>query len=102
MKLSGATSTLGSLSNSTTEIISEEPDILIVDNKVEAEVLFTSWLLHSGASYHVTPHRSQFWQYTAYNFDSFHVGNSQQCAIISIGTVELNLLGGSTLVLHDF
>ena len=33
----------------------------------------------------------------------FHtrVGNSQHCAIIGIGIVELNLPGGSTLVLHN-
>ena len=29
------------------------------------------------------------------------VGNSQHCAIIGIGTVELHLPGGSTLVLHN-
>ena len=33
--------------------------------------------------------------------DSVRVGNSQHCATIGIGTVELNLTGGSTLVLHN-
>ena len=49
----------------------------------------------------MTPHRSQFRQYSARHSDSVRVGNSQHCAIIEIGTVELNLPGGSTLVLHN-
>jgi hypothetical protein len=61
----------------------------------------TSWLLDSGASNHVTPFRTLFRSYTARNFDLVRVGNSQHCAVIGIGTVELNLLSGSTIVLHD-
>ena len=41
------------------------------------------------------------WQYSAQQYDSIQVGNLQHCAIIVIGTVELNLLAGSTLVLHN-
>jgi uncharacterized protein YunC (DUF1805 family) len=46
-------------------IAEDDPNILTVDNMIEAEVLLTteeatSWLLNSGASYHVTPFRSQF------------------------------------------
>ena len=80
-------------------------------NPVESEVLLTTqestpWLLDSGTSYqgtsyHVTPHRSQFQQYSDRHSDSVRVGNSQRCAIIGIGIVELNLPGGSTLVLHN-
>ena len=51
--------------------------------------------------YHVTPHRSQFRQYLDRHYDSVWVGNSHHCAIIGIGTIELNLSGGSTLVLHN-
>jgi hypothetical protein len=39
--------------------------------------------------------------YTARTFDPVRVGNSQHCAVIGIGTVELNIPGGSTIVLHD-
>ena len=46
----------------------------------------------------MTPHRSQFRQYSDWHSDSIRVGNSQHCAIIGIGKVELNLPGGSTLV----
>ena len=54
-----------------------------------------------GRIVHVTPHRSQFRQYSDRHSDSVRVGNSQHCAIIGIGTVELNLSGGSTLVRHN-
>jgi hypothetical protein len=43
----------------------------------------------------------QLQSYTARNFDLVRVGNSQHCAVIIIGTVELNLPGGSMIVLHD-
>ena len=83
-----------------------DPNILSIENPVESEVLLTieessTWLLDSGASYHVTPHRSQFRQYSDRHSDSVRVGNSQHCAVIGIGTIELNLPGGSTLVLHN-
>jgi hypothetical protein len=73
-----------------------------VERTTEEKVLLTtedatSWLLDLGASYNVTPFQS----YTARNFDPIRVGNSQHCAVIGIGTVELNLRGGSTIVLHD-
>ena len=48
---------------SSAEIQSSDPNILSIENLVELEVLLTSkesstWLLDSGTSYHVTPHRS--------------------------------------------
>jgi hypothetical protein len=84
----------------------DDPNILNMESITEAEVLLmmeeaTSWLLDSGASYHVIPFRTQFRLYTARNFDPVRVGNSQHCAVIGIGIVELNLPGGSTIVLHD-
>jgi hypothetical protein len=84
----------------------DDPNILNVESTTEAKVLLTtedatSWLLDSGASYHVTPFRAQFRSYTARSLDPVRVGNSQHCAVIGIGSVELNLPGGSTIVLHD-
>jgi hypothetical protein len=84
----------------------DDPNILNVESTTEAEVLLTMedatiWLLDSGASYHVPPFRTHFRSYTARTLDPVRVGNSQHCAVIGIGTVELNLPGGSTIVLHD-
>ena len=49
----------------------------------------------------MTRHRSQFQQYSIRHSDLVQVGNSQHCAIIGIDTIELNLPGGFTLVLHN-
>jgi hypothetical protein len=84
----------------------DDPNILNVETTTEAEVLLTTedttnWLLDLGATYHVTPFRTLFRSYTARTFDLVRVENSQHFAVIDIGTVELNLPGGSTIVLHD-
>ena len=84
----------------------EDTHILTVESITEAEVLLTteestSWLLDSGASYHVTLFRSQFRSYTTRDFEPVRVGNSLHCAVVSIGSVELSLNGASTLVLFD-
>ena len=46
---------------SSANILTNDPNILSIENPVESEVLLTTeesstWLLDSGASYHVTPH----------------------------------------------
>ena len=60
---------------SSVEVMIDDPNILSIENSVESEVpLMTeesrTWLLDSGASYHVTPHRSQFRQYSTRHSDS--------------------------------
>ena len=52
------------------EVLTDDDNILSIANPIESEVLLTieessTWLLDSGVSYHVTPHRSQFRQYSA-------------------------------------
>jgi hypothetical protein len=81
--------TLQCIIGDTTE---DDPNILTLESTTEAEVLLTmeeatSLLLDLGASYHVTPFRSQLRLYTARSFDPVRIGNSQHCAIIGIGTV---------------
>ena len=49
--------------SSSAEILTTDPNILSIENPIKSEVLLTTeesstWLLDSGASYHVTPHRS--------------------------------------------
>ena len=74
------------------KVLTDNPNRLSIENLVEPEVLFTTeesstWLLDSGAFYHVTPHRSQFRQYSNRHSDLVRVENSQHYAIIGIGTV---------------
>jgi hypothetical protein len=100
----------GSSSTTLCSTIGDTPEddlnILNVESMTEAKVLLTteeatSWLLDLGTSYHITPFRTQFRSYTAQSFDLVHVGNSKHRAVIGIATIELNLPGGSTIVLHD-
>jgi hypothetical protein len=98
-----SSTTLCSTIGDTTE---DDSNILNVESATEAEVLLTmedatSWLLDSGASYHVTPFRMQFRTYTTRSLDPVRVGNSEHCVVIGIGSVELNLPGGFTILLHD-
>ena len=56
------------------EVLTDEP----IENPVKSEVLLTTeesstCLLDSGASYHVTPHSSQFQQYSARHSESVQV-----------------------------
>jgi hypothetical protein len=67
------------------DTLEDDPNILNVESTTEAEVLLTtedatSWLLDSGASYHVSPFRMQFRSYTARSFDPVRVENLQHCS----------------------
>ena len=60
---------------SSIEVLTDNPNILSIENSVESEILLMTeessiWLLDSSASYHVTPHRSQFRQYSVRHSDS--------------------------------
>ena len=91
---------------SAAEVTRVDLNILTVEGMTDPEVLITtaeatSWLLSSGGSFHVTPYRLEFRQYTIPRFDPMRVGNLQHCVVVSTSTVELNLSSGSTLVLED-
>mgnify|MGYP000022840313 CR=1 FL=1 len=97
MNYCGSTSTIE-------RVTTEDTHILTVESITEKEVLLsteesTSWLLNSGASYQVTLFRSQVHSYMARDFEPVRVGNSQHCVVVGIGSIELNLPRGSTLVL---
>ena len=86
------------------EVLTENFNILSIENLIESEALLmteelNTWLLGSACPimwFLIDPNFGNI-----RHFDSVRVGNSQQCAIIGIGSVELNLPGGSTLLLHD-
>jgi hypothetical protein len=56
------------------DTLEDDPNILNVESTIDVEVLLTtedatSWLLDSGASYHVTSFRTQFRSYMARSLD---------------------------------
>ena len=57
-----------------TEVLADDPNILFIEQSIELKFLHmtkesSTWLLNLGASYHMTPHRSQFQQYLDRYFD---------------------------------
>ena len=86
--------------------------------KDDGEVLFTSslpanvlvaadqnggqeWILDSGASFHVTPHRSWFSTYDSSRRGSSHLGNDYVCDIFGAGDVQFTFPNGSTFLLKN-
>ena len=45
------------------------------------------WILDSGASFHVTPHKEWFTTYDASRKGRVHLGNDYACEIVEVGDV---------------
>ena len=74
---------------------SEDEDILFV-SKVNPSVLVATsditvqdWIMDSGASFHVTPHREWFTRYDAKRTRRVRLGNNFACDIKGIGDIKL-------------
>jgi hypothetical protein len=51
-----------------------------------------AWLVDSGASFHMTPHREWFWEYERYDGGIFFLGDDSKTIIIGKGKVKLRLI----------
>ena len=58
------------------------------------------WVLDSGASIHVSPHREWFTSY-ATTKDHVRLGNEQTCEILGVGDVQLKFENGTTFMLKN-
>ena len=52
------------------------------------------WLIDSGASCHMTPHREWFYEYEKYNGGDVYLGDDSPVSIIGLGRVKLKLKDG--------
>ena len=59
-----------------------------------------TWILDSGASFHVMPHREWFSDYIGGRHGVVHLGDNYACEIAAIGTVQLQFQHGSALTLQ--
>ncbi|KAK9053912.1 hypothetical protein SSX86_024987 [Deinandra increscens subsp. villosa] len=75
----------------------ESSDVLVVSSKSSRY----SWILDSGCSYHMTPVKSLFREFKDRDLGSVKLGDSRPCRITGIGTVEVRLSNGSTLLLEE-
>ena len=53
-----------------------------------------TWLIDSGASCHMTPHREWFYEYQKYNGGYLYLGDDSPASIIGCGRVKLKLKDG--------
>lgn len=60
-----------------------------------------TWVIDSGASYHLTTHREYFSSYTSGDFGSVSMGNDGLSQIIKMGTVCLESSTGCKMILRD-
>ena len=58
-------------------------------------------LIHSGTSFHFTPHREWFCEYEKYNGGDVFLGDDRQARIIGRGKVKFKLQGGRARTLSS-
>ena len=63
----------------TTEILMLSLDLPIDALLTQDASLAHNWILDSGASFHVTPHREQFSTYTEGSFGTIRLGDAHDC-----------------------
>ena len=57
------------------------------------------WILDSGASFHVTPHRDWFSTYDSGMHGCVHLGNNYACDILGAGDIKVSFANGSSFTL---
>ncbi|MCO5561643.1 hypothetical protein L7F22_015264 [Adiantum nelumboides] len=65
------------------------------------DALSQTWIVDSGASFHVTPIKECFSTFDAGKHGHVYLGNNHACSIEGIGTVHLSIDDTNELVLHD-
>ena len=85
----------------------EDGEILLISTLDSAQLVATDdlimhdWILDSGASFHVTPHKEWFSTYDASRKGKVRLGNDYACEIIGVGDVQLKFQSGSTFTLKN-
>jgi hypothetical protein len=81
-------------SSSTKEKTSREEggDVYLAFSSTHAD--HEAWLIESGASFHMTPHREWFCEYEKYDGGNIFLGNDSTTRIIGRGRVKLRLIDG--------
>jgi hypothetical protein len=81
-------------SSSTEEKTSKEEggDVYLASSSTHVD--HEAWLIDSGASFHMTPHREWFCEYEKYDGGNVFLGNDSTTRIIGKGRVKLRLIDG--------
>eukprot|EP00253_Pinus_taeda_P003185 PITA_03185 len=73
-------------------ISDESGDVYLASSSTHVD--HEAWLIHSGASFHLTPHREWFCDYEKYDGGDVFLGDDSKARIIGRGKVKLKLQGG--------
>jgi len=78
-------------------------DLLVAfdENAINVACHETTWIVDSGAAYHVTPRKEFFSSYTPGDFGELRMGDDGQVKVTGTGTVCLETSNGAILVLKD-
>lgn len=84
-------------------IVSKEDLLYLVGEGNILNIVYddSSWIIDSGASFHVTPHGSLFSSYQSGDFGTVKMGNQDKSKIVGIGDIVLTTSIGCKLVLKD-
>ena len=74
-----------------------KPSVLVATN----DIIVQEWIMDSGASFHVTPHREWFTRYDAKRTGRVRLRNNFACDIKGIGDIKLKFQSGATYLLKD-
>ena len=75
------------------EVLSAEELCMIDETSPECNVSqgLESWLLDSGASHHMCPHRNWFTSYENVNGSSVFMGNNVSCQTVGMGNIRIKM-----------
>ena len=73
-------------------------DALVATNGINGN---DDWILDSGCSYHMTPHRKFFSTYKNFDGGSVTMGNDATCKVVGIGKVQIKMFDGVVRTLSE-
>ncbi|KAJ9561973.1 hypothetical protein OSB04_007133 [Centaurea solstitialis] len=77
---------------------SEDDLVLSVGNRINYSV---DWILDTGGSFHITPHKELFSTYEKVADGSVSMGNDMPCDVVGIGSVSIKMHDGVVRTLTD-
>ncbi|WVY90442.1 hypothetical protein V8G54_035956 [Vigna mungo] len=87
----------------TTAVVSDDANVFLISEVNYLNITFDdcTWIVDTGASFHVTPHEGFFSSYKKGDFGTMKMGNHVTSKIVGIGEVTLTTENGTRLVLKE-
>ncbi|WVZ15791.1 hypothetical protein V8G54_013357 [Vigna mungo] len=87
----------------TTAVVSDDANVFVISEVNYLNIAFDdcTWIVDTGASFHVTPHEGFFSSYEKGDFRTVKMGNHVTSKIVGIGEVTLMTENGNKLVLKE-